>query len=203
VDHSDAIAHLRSSDPVMAKIVDAVGPCLLTPGARGDHFTTLLRSIVAQQLSAKAAESIWKRVLALHPVPRRVRPEDVLALPEEVLRGAGLSASKVSFMKDLAAHVADRRLKLPSLSRLADEEIVRELVAVKGIGRWTAEMFLIFKLGRPDVFAVDDLGLRNAVKRHYGIDPSPHAMREVAEPWRPWRSVASWYLWRSLALEPV
>lgn len=202
-DHAPAVAHLRDADPVMAKIIAAVGPCLLRPGARGDHFTTLLRAIVAQQLSAKAAESIWNRVLALHADPRRLRPEDILEMPDDVLRGAGLSAAKVAFMKDLAGHVASRRVALRALGRLPDEEVVRALVPVKGIGVWTAEMFLIFKLGRPDVLPVDDLGIRNAIRRAYGIEPTVAAMRELAEPWRPWRSVASWYLWRSLAVEAL
>lgn len=198
LDCSPALAHLRRADPVMRKIVDAVGPCGLRPGARGDHFTTLLRAIVAQQLSGKAAETIWQRVIALHPNGRRVRPEDVLELADEALRGCGLSRMKAAFMKDLAARVVSGELPLRKLSRQDDETIVAELVAVKGIGRWTAEMFLMFKLGRPDVWPVDDLGIRNALKRAYGIEPSKLVMAELAEPWRPYRSVASWYLWRSL-----
>ncbi len=184
----------------MRDLIKAVGACGLKPGARGDHFTTLLRAIIGQQLSAKAAETIWLRLIALHPNGRKVRPADVLSMDPKLMRTAGLSNAKVAYAKDLAAHVADGRLKLARISRLPDEEIVRELVAVNGIGVWTAEMFLIFRLGRPDVWAIGDLGLRNAVRNLYGVEPTKANLETVAAPWRPWRSVASWYLWRSLAL---
>ena len=200
LDTKAAVAHLKRKDPVMRDLIKRVGPCELKPGARGDNFTTLLRAIVGQQISAKAAESIWQRVIALHPDGRKVRPEDILATPEKDLRACGLSNAKTAYARDLAAHVADGRLRLDRMSRLDDDAIVGELVAVKGIGRWTAEMFLLFKLGRSDVWAIDDLGLRNAVVRLYGIEPTKANLIEVAEPWRPYRSVASWYLWRSLAL---
>jgi DNA-3-methyladenine glycosylase II len=203
LDVSAATRHLSRSDPVMRKIVKAVGPCELKPGGRGDHFTTLLRAIVGQQLSAKAAETIWLRVCALHPDGRRIRPEDVMRMTEKRLRATGMSTAKVRYAKDLARRVASDELNLKSLSRRDDDRIVSELIAVDGIGRWTAEMFLIFKLGRPDVWAIGDLGLRNAVKRAYRMEPTKDNLASVAEPWRPWRSVASWYLWRSLALEPV
>jgi len=182
--------------------VQVVGPCELRPGSRGDHFTTLARAIVGQQVSAKAAEAIWQRFLALHDDGLRVRPGDVLAMREHDMRASGLSAAKVASIRDLAAHVDDGRLKLRSLGRRDDERIITELIQVRGIGRWTAEMFLLFKLGRPDVWPVTDLGIRNAVERHYRI-ADPSRLAEVAEPWRPWRSVASWYLWRSLQIEPV
>jgi DNA-3-methyladenine glycosylase II len=195
-----AVKHLRRSDPVMRDLIKAVGPCLLKPGARGDHFTTLLRAIVGQQLSAKAAETIWQRLIALHPNGRKLRPEDILSAKEVELRGVGLSNAKVAYARDLAGRIHSGELDLAKISRKADDAIVDELVAVKGIGRWTAEMFLLFKLGRPDVWATDDLGLQNAVKNRYGVQPTKAKMLEIAEPWRPWRSVASWYLWRSLAL---
>ena len=200
LDTAAAVKHLKKVDPVMRELIKRIGACELKPGARGDHFTTLLRAIVGQQISAKAAESIWQKVIALHPDGRKLKPEDVLAAPDTALRACGLSNAKVIYAKDLAAHIVDGRLKLGKISRLSDDEIVDELVAVKGIGRWTAEMFMLFKLGRPDVWAIDDLGLRNAVVRLYGIEPTKAALIEVAEPWRPHRSVASWYLWRSLAL---
>jgi DNA-3-methyladenine glycosylase II len=200
LDTASALRHLRRADPVMRDLIRSVGACGLKPGARGDHFTTLLRAIIGQQLSAKAAETIWLRLIALHPNGRKVRPEDVLAMDAKLMRSAGLSNAKVAYAKDLATHVVDGRLKLARLGRLSDEEIVRELVAVNGIGVWTAEMFMMFRLGRPDVWAIGDLGLRNAVRNLYGVEPTKANLLEVAEPWRPWRSVASWYLWRSLAL---
>lgn len=203
LDTEAAVRHLRRADPVMRKIVKAVGPCELRPGGRGDHFTTILRAIVGQQLSSKAAETIWNRLLELHANGRRIRPEDVLALRVGRLRSTGMSNAKVRYAKDLARRVASGELNLRSLSRRDDERIVAELIAVDGVGRWTAEMFLIFKLGRPDVWAVGDLGLRNAVKRAYRVEPTKDNLVRVAEPWRPWRSVASWYLWRSLSADPV
>jgi len=199
LDTATGIKHLSRADPVMRALMKQVGPCLLKPGARGDHFTTILRAIVGQQLSAKAAETIFQRIAALHPNGRKILPADILAAPDATLRAAGLSNAKTIYVKDLAAHVETGRLNFARLIRRSDEEIIDALVAVKGIGRWTAEMFLIFRLGRPDVWAIDDLGLRNAVRNLYGIEPTKPHLIEVAEPWRPWRSVASWYLWRSLA----
>jgi DNA-3-methyladenine glycosylase II len=195
-----AVKHLKRADPVMQRIIKAIGPCELRPGARGDHFTTLLRAIIGQQLSAKAAETIWQRMIALYPDGRKLVPEDVLATKDAALRAVGLSNAKVAYAKDLAGRIASGELNLRRISRLGDDAIVDELVAVKGIGRWTAEMFMIFRLGRPDVWAIDDLGLRNAVKREYGVEPTKAKLLEIGEAWRPWRSVASWYLWRSLAL---
>ena len=186
----------------MRKIVKAVGQCGLRPGARGDHFTTLLRAIVGQQLSAKAAETIWQRVILLNPNGKRVLPEDILSLTDAQLRATGMSNAKVAYAKDLATR-ATSDLRLNRLARMDDEAIVDLLTSVNGIGRWTVEMFLIFKLGRPDVWPVGDLGLRNAVRRAYGLEPTKENLQTVAEPWRPWRSVASWYLWRSLQNEPV
>lgn len=202
LDAAAATRHLSRSDPVMRKIVKAVGQCGLRPGARGDHFTTLLRAIVGQQLSAKAAETIWQRVVLLNPNGKRVLPEDILSLTDAQLRATGMSTAKVAYAKDLATR-ATSDLRLNRLARMDDEAIVDLLTSVNGIGRWTVEMFLIFKLGRPDVWPVGDLGLRNAVRRAYGLEPTNENLQTVAEPWRPWRSVASWYLWRSLQNEPV
>ncbi len=198
-----AVAHLRRADPVMSRIIDRVGPCRLKAGSRGDHFTTLARAIVGQQLSAKAAETIWQRYLALHADPARLAPADVLAIADERMRAVGMSAAKTASVKDLASRVESGELRLDRISRLPDEKVIQALVPVRGIGRWTAEMFLLFKLGRPDVWPVDDLGIRNALKRHYGLTPTPAEMRDVAEAWRPYRSVASWYLWRSLDVDPL
>jgi DNA-3-methyladenine glycosylase II len=203
LDIAAATRHLSRSDPVMRNIVKSIGACELRPGSRGDHFTTLARAIVGQQLSTRAAETIWNRVLALHPNGKKLRPEDVLKLSAPELRAAGLSNAKVAYVQDLAGRVASRELKLNRLSRLDDDEIITQLTAVKGIGRWTVEMFLIFRLGRPDVWPVADLGIRNAVVRAYALEPSKENLAAVAEPWRPWRSVASWYLWQTLAAAPV
>jgi DNA-3-methyladenine glycosylase II len=203
LDVAAATRHLSRADPVMRKIVKSVGPCDLRPGSRGDHFTTLLRAIVGQQLSAKAAETIWQRVLVLNGDGKRLRPESVLALSDAQLRGAGMSNAKVAYAKDLAARIVSAELRLNRLGRMDDEAIIELLTSVNGIGRWTVEMFLIFKLGRPDVWPVGDLGIRNAVVRAYGLEPTKANLQTVAEPWRPWRSVASWYLWRTLQNEPV
>lgn len=203
LDVEAAARHLRRADPVMRSIVKAVGPCALKPGARGDNFTTICRAIVGQQLSAKAAETIWQRLCALHPNGRKLQPQAIVEAADDALRATGLSTAKVVYVKDLATRVTSGALAINRLSRMNDDRIISELTAVKGIGRWTAEMFLIFKLGRPDVWPVDDLAIRNAVKRAYGLEPTKDNMAAVAEPWRPWRSVASWYLWRSLALPPV
>lgn len=200
LDTNAAVRHLIRSDAVMRRIVNAVGDCGLRPGRRGDHFTTLLRAIVGQQLSAKAAETIWQRVVALHEDGRRLRPEEFLAHPHRKLRSAGMSRAKVRYARDLARCVASGELDLRQIARREDEQIIASLTEVDGIGRWTVEMFLIFKIGRPDVWSLGDLGLRNAVARAYRIDPTPQNLLHVAQPWRPWRSVASWYLWRSLAL---
>ncbi len=203
LDLAAAARHLSRSDPVMRKIVKSVGPCGLRPGRRGDHFTTLSRAIVGQQLSTAAAETIWKRVLGLHPNGKGLRPDDVLALGDSQLRTAGLSNAKVAYVKDLATRVGTGEIKLDRISRLDDEEIISSLTSVKGIGRWTVEMFLIFRLGRPDVWPVGDLGIRNAVARAYSLEPNKENLALVAEPWRPWRSIASWYLWRTLEATPV
>jgi DNA-3-methyladenine glycosylase II len=199
LDTAAGTKHLSRHDPVMRALIKQVGPCLLKPGARGDHFTTILRAIVGQQLSARAAETIFQRVAALHPNGRKIVPADILEAPDEALRAAGLSNAKTIYVKDLAMRVESGELNFAKLIRKPDDEIIDALVAVKGIGRWTAEMFLIFRLGRPDVWAIDDLGLRNAVRNLYGIEPTKPNLIAVAEPWRPWRSIASWYLWRSLA----
>ncbi|MEX2394161.1 MAG: DNA-3-methyladenine glycosylase 2 family protein [Actinomycetota bacterium] len=169
LDVTTATKHIAGADPAMRAIIKQIGPCELKPGARGDHFTTLLRAIVGQQLSAKAAETIFQRVAALHRNGRKIAPEDILKLSDAELRACGLSNAKTAYVKDLARHVESGAVQLNRFGRKSDDQIIAELTAIKGIGRWTAEMFLMFKLGRPDVWAIDDLGLRNAVKRSYGI----------------------------------
>ncbi len=207
-EHPAAVRALREADPVMAGLIERYGDpdgVLARRGRRpGDAYGALLRSIVGQQLSTKAARSIYDRVTALFG-GRTPTPEELLAYDPEELRGAGLSRAKVAYMRSLAEHVTDGSLELERLHELSDEEITAELTAVKGLGVWTAHMFLIFHLQRPDVLPVGDLGVRNAIKREYGLDelPDPAAMTELAEPWRPHRSLASLYLWRSLDNAPA
>jgi DNA-3-methyladenine glycosylase II len=191
---------LARSDPVMAGIMRSHPR--ITLQCRGEPFLTLARAIVAQQISVKAAQSIWDRVLALAP---EMRPEQILAITHGRLAACGLSRRKAEYIADLARHFADGRLHVDRWPAMDDEAIVEELVEVRGIGRWTAEMFLIFNLMRPDVLPLDDLGLQRAICLNYfrGRSVSPRTMRRVAEAWAPWRSVATWYLWRSLDPIPV
>ena len=165
----------------------------------GTHYDALVRSIVFQQLSGKAAGTIHRRFCALYP-KNRPRAELVLATDETALRGSGLSRQKVCYLRDLSARVAEGSLPLAHLGRLADHVILEHLVQVKGIGRWTVQMFLMFRLGRPDVLPELDLGVQNAIQRAYGLKtrPTPQEVLRIGERWRPHASVASWYLWRSL-----
>jgi DNA-3-methyladenine glycosylase II len=209
-DHSEAVAHLRAADEVMAGIIERVGECRLGSrtdrgGRAHDHYGALVRSIVGQQLSTHAARSIYER-LAERYGGRTPTPEEVLADdPERMREAAGLSRAKVVFLRDLAQRIGTGELVLEELDGLPDEEVADRLMAVKGIGQWTVDMFLIFHLGRPDVLPVGDLGLRRAAMNEYRLRrlPSPRRFTELARPWRPWRSVASWYLWASLRNVPV
>jgi 3-methyladenine DNA glycosylase/8-oxoguanine DNA glycosylase len=192
-----AEAHLSAVDPVLARIIAAVGPKPLTID-RTPAFAALLESIVYQQITGKAAASIHRKLCAA--LGRRIpRPQDITAASDATLRGAGLSGVKVGYMRDLAVRAVSG-LPLRSLSRMDDEEVVEALVQVKGIGRWTAEMFLMFRLLRPDVLPVGDYGIRKAMQRAYRLRllPRPDRMQKIAAPWRPYRSVACWYLWRSV-----
>lgn len=197
--HRPALLHLRQADPVLGGIIDRVGPCRLEARRTGTHYDALVRSIVFQQLSGKAARTIHERFRAIYP-RRRPRPELVLATSDAVLRAAGLSRQKIGYLRDLSARVADRSLPLAHLGRLPDDAIIEHLVQVKGIGRWTVQMFLMFRLGRPDVLPELDLGVQNAIQRAYGLRkrPTPKEVLRIGERWRPYASVASWYLWRSL-----
>lgn len=188
---------LSRADPVMAGLIRAYPDVALK--SRGNAFETLLRAIVGQQISVKAADAVWARVCAATPA----KPESVAALSIEDLRACGLSRMKAGYAIDLAAHFAEGRIKPRRWARMDDEAIIDELVDVRGIGRWTAEMFLIFHLLRPNVWPVDDLGLLKAIALHYrdGEKISPREARAVGEAWQPWRTVATWYLWRSL--DPV
>jgi DNA-3-methyladenine glycosylase II len=197
--HRSALAHLRRADPVIGAIIDRVGACRMEVRRSGTHFDALVRSIVFQQLSGKAAGTIHRRFCALYP-RNRPRAELVLATDDTRLRGAGLSRQKVAYLRDLSSRVVDRSLPLAHLGRLSDEAILEHLVQVKGIGKWTVQMFLMFRLGRPDVLPDLDLGVQNAIQRAYGLKkrPTPKEVLRIGERWRPHASVASWYLWRSL-----
>mgnify|MGYP002073704868 FL=1 len=170
--------------------------------SRGDAFVTLSRSIVGQQISVKAAQSVWNRFEAL---PRRMTPAQVLKLKVDDMRAAGLSARKVEYLVDLALHFHSGRIHVEQWQDMDDEAIIAELIAIRGIGRWTAEMFLMFHLLRPDVLPLDDVGLIKGISLNYfsGEPVSRSEAREVAEGWAPWRSVATWYMWRSLEPTPV
>ncbi|HRF12108.1 MAG: DNA-3-methyladenine glycosylase [Candidatus Accumulibacter phosphatis] len=195
-----ASADLAQLDPVLSALVKRfAGKSLVS---RGDPFVTLLRSIIGQQISVKAADSVWARFLAALPA---VTPVALLAMEAETLRGCGLSVRKVEYVVDLARHFVSGQIRTNRWSTMSDAEITAELTAVRGIGVWTAEMFLIFNQLRPDVFPLDDLGLQKAVAIHYyaGERPGRRLLAEHGERWRPWRSVATWYLWRSLDPVPV
>jgi DNA-3-methyladenine glycosylase II len=197
--HRQALVHLKRVDPVLGAIIARVGPCRLEPRRTGTHYDALVRSIVFQQLSGKAASTILRRFCELYP-GKRPRAEHVLTTEESAMRAAGLSRQKIGYLRDLSTRVAERSLPLAHLGRLPDDEIIDHLVQVKGIGRWTVQMFLMFRLGRLDVLPELDLGVQNAIQRAYGLEkrPTPKDVLRIGERWRPYASVASWYLWRSL-----
>jgi DNA-3-methyladenine glycosylase II len=204
---SKADEHLRSVDHVMRGLIDAGGP--IHPerdrrGSRPDPYEALARAIVGQQLSTKAARSIWDRLLEIlgGSFPP---PAELLAVDSEAIRSAGLSRAKVAFIRDLAQRIDDGRLEVSALGGLSDEDVVAALTEIKGVGPWTAEMFLIFHLGRPDVLSTGDLGIRRAAQLAYGLDdlPGPHDLERIAEPWRPHRTLGCLYLWRSLDNAPA
>ena len=200
----DACKHLSKRDRVMKKLIPQFGEARLQ--SRGDAFTTLARSIVGQQISVKAAQSVWDRFAALLPAPAtRLAPDDVLALDVPSMRGAGLSARKCEYLRDLAAHFDSGLVHVRQWQQMDDEAIIDELVAIRGIGRWTAEMFLIFHLLRPNVMPLDDLGLIKGISVNYfsGEPVTRAEAREVGEAWAPFKSVATWYVWRSLDPLPV
>jgi DNA-3-methyladenine glycosylase II len=195
---------LLRRDPILAALIRQHGPCGLAQAQRADHFSALVRAIAGQQLSTKAAATIYARLLTLIPggVPT---PQHVAALTDEQLRGAGMSRQKSASLHDLSEKVLSGLVDLEALSTMSDEDVITSLVRVRGIGRWSAEMFLIFRLHRPDVLPVGDLGIVNAVQRVYRLRkrPTPERILRLGEAWRPYRSIASWYLWRSLDNVPV
>jgi DNA-3-methyladenine glycosylase II len=205
---AEAVASLRESDPVMGGLIDDVGVDSLGDrriGRPRDHYGALVRTIVGQQLSTKAARAIYER-LAARFGGRAPTPEEILADDPDALRtAAGLSHAKVGYLRSLAEHVLDGSLQLNKLGRLPDEQVIAELVAVKGIGLWSAQMFLMFHLGREDVLPVGDLGIRRAIMVAYGLPelPQPAEMEVISEPWRPHRTLASRFLWRSLNAAPL
>lgn len=193
---ASALAHLQSVDDRWVERIARLGPCQLRP--RRERFGTLVRSIIGQQISTKAAASIDARLRERAGTPHR--PEPLLELGESGLREVGLSGVKARYVLNLSEAVANGQLPLQRIGRWEDEEIIARLTAVKGIGRWTAEMFLIFALNRPDILPVGDLGIRSGLRLHFELDalPTPAECRTLTEPWRPYRTVAMWYLWRGL-----
>jgi DNA-3-methyladenine glycosylase II len=196
----EACKHLMKRDRVMRRLIPQCGDTTLQ--TRGDAFTTLARSIVGQQISVKAAQSVWDRFAQL---PKKMTPANVLKLKVDDMRAAGLSARKVEYLVDLALHFDNGAVHVKSWEAMDDEAIIAELVAIRGIGRWTAEMFLIFHLMRPNVLPLDDVGLINGISQNYfsGDPVSRSEAREVAAAWAPYCSVATWYIWRSLVPLPV
>ncbi len=196
----EACRHLARKDRVMKRLIPQFGSACLQ--SRGDAFTTLARSIVGQQISVKAAQSVWDRFAKL---PRKMTPANVLKLKVDDMRAAGLSARKIEYLVDLALHFDSGAIHANAWAEMDDAAIIAELVDIRGIGRWTAEMFLIFHLMRPDVLPLDDVGLINGISQNYfsGDPVSRSDAREVAQAWAPYRSVATWYIWRSLDPLPV
>ncbi|HEY3092574.1 MAG TPA: DNA-3-methyladenine glycosylase [Vicinamibacterales bacterium] len=203
LDYSKARRLLARRDPVLRDLMRVHGPCGLAARQHTNPFKALARAIVGQQLSAKAAATIFSRFEALYDA--FPTPAQVLATPDERLRAVGLSSQKLGYVRDLCRRIEEGQLPLEVLERMEDEAIIEALTQVKGVGRWTAEMFLIFRLQRPDVLPVGDLGIVKAVQRAYKLRkaPSPDRLTRIGEAWRPYRSVACWYLWASLNNDPT
>jgi DNA-3-methyladenine glycosylase II len=199
-DYARARRLLMRRDPILGAAIKRIGPCGMASRQRKDHLTALVGAIVSQQLSTKAAATIFERFLGLVPDGEPLSPAGINALSDAALRGVGLSGQKVGYLRDLCARMLDGRLQLDELEALPDEAVIERLVAVKGFGRWTAEMFLMFRLHRPDVLPVGDLGIVKAVQKLYRLrkTPAPKRLLQLGEAWRPYRSVACWYLWQTL-----
>ena len=203
IDYTKARRAIARRDPIMSDLMRGIGPCRLAERQHVDPFKALVRAIVGQQLSSKAAATIFARFEALFD--RFPTPVQVHATPDDRLRSVGLSGQKTGYLRDLCRRIEDGTLSLSTLDRLDDEAVVEALTQVKGVGRWTAEMFLIFRLHRPDVLPVGDLGIVKAVQRAYRLRkaPTPDRLTRIGEAWRPYRSVACWYLWASLNNAPT
>jgi DNA-3-methyladenine glycosylase II len=203
-DYARARRLLLRRDPVLADAIRRIGACGLPARQHTDHLTALTRAIVGQQLSGKAASAIFERFRALFP-DGVITASAISSFDDQALRSVGLSGQKVGYLRDLSARIGDGRLQLDALDVLPDEEVIERLVSVKGFGRWTAEMFLMFRLHRPDVLPVADLGIMKAIQSLYGLRKRPNAKKILAigEPWRPYRSIATWYLWQSLSAKVV
>ena len=193
--YDDAMTFLRK-DPALAGVMDMVGEFKLKK--RSHHFAVLVESIISQQLATSAADAIFKRFKGLYP--KFPTASEVLATRKSKLRTVGLSGMKIEYLKDLAMHVAEGKLDMRTISKMSDEDVISHLIQVKGIGRWTAEMFLIFSLGRQDVFPVGDLGLRKGVQVLFSLPdiPKPQEVEKLGKVWKPYRTIATWYLWKSL-----
>jgi DNA-3-methyladenine glycosylase II len=200
VDYAQARSQLIRADPVLAALIERRGACGLATRSGDPPLRSLARALVSQQLSVKAAATIFSRFLALYPDAEFPSPGQVLATSVEALRGVGLSRQKASYLQDLCARVHSGALALDALDAMPDDEVMETLTAVKGIGRWTAEMILIFQLQRPDILPVDDVGLLRSIQRVYGLKrrPTEKQVLRLGEKWRPYRSIASWYLWAEL-----
>ncbi len=199
--HAEAVAHLCAADEKLARLIERVGPCRLEPRVEHSIFYSLLRSIIYQQLAGKAAAAILARVDGLFPGHRLVRPEDIADASDEQLRSAGLSRNKMAALRDLAAKTLDGTVPtLAQTHRMSDAELIERLTTIRGIGQWTVEMLLIFRLGRPDVLPLDDYGVRKGFKLTFRTRelPTKKQMLRRGERWRPYRSIASWYLWRAV-----
>ena len=198
-DYRASVRHLKRVDPVLAKVIESVGPCRIQLRSGGTHFQALVRSIVFQQLSGKAAGTIHSRFAGLFSASEP-EPVALLVLTDEQMRGAGLSRQKIAYLRDLAEKVVSGALPLDSVHRMGDDELIDHLVQVKGIRRWTAQMFLMFRLGRRNVLPELDLGIQNAIRRAYRKRkrPGPNEVRKIGAKWSPHCTVACWYLWRSL-----
>ncbi|NJL38544.1 MAG: DNA-3-methyladenine glycosylase 2 family protein [Leptolyngbyaceae cyanobacterium RM2_2_4] len=200
-----AIAFLKKSDPILAKLIQQVGPCSLEPPQpEADLLFSLSKTILHQQLSTKVANVIHGRFLQLYP-ERLPTAIDILNTPDETLRGVGISRPKVVYLKDLAQKVLDGLPAMAELAEMEDEAIIQTLIQVKGIGRWSAQMLLIFRLGRLDILPVDDLGVRAGIRKLYQLDelPSKKAVELIGQKWKPYGAIASWYLWRSLDMKGI
>jgi DNA-3-methyladenine glycosylase II len=202
MDYGIALANLKKADSILADLIEQVGLCTLDQQQQtGDLLSSLCRSIIYQQLSGKAAGTIHRRFLALYSDKPSLTPQDILNTPDEIIREAGISRSKIIYIKDLAQKVLTDLPTLTELETMDDEKIIQTLIPVKGIGRWTVQMLLIFRLHRWDVLPVDDLGIRAGIRKVYGLSelPDKKLVEKFGESWKPYRTIASWYLWRSLA----